>query len=173
MESLLIKIKRLMKQTPRMSQKGATAVELSIVCLLLILLIFGMIEFSLYLFNRHVITNAAREGARYGVVSRPERYHNDQIIQKVIDYSQQHLVTFGTDTLENDNYHVGIDEVDEDLTDGLEPDHRCLVFQYEFGGTTHRCDLVVRVNYTYHFLFLKAIGIDHLDIQSVATMKME
>jgi len=162
-----------MKQGPWMSQKGAAAVELAIVFFLLMLFIFGMIEFSLYLFNRHVITNAAREGARYGVVSRPDRYTNQEIRDVVINYAQQHLVTFGTDTLENDNDHVGIDEVDDDLTDGLEPDHRCLVFQYEFGGATHRCELEVRVNFTYNFLFLKAIGIDHLDIQSVATMKME
>ena len=160
-----------MKQTPRMSQKGATAVELSIVCLLLILLIFGMIEFSLYLFNRHVITNAAREGARYGVVSLPVRRTRTEIQTVVLNYSQRHLVTFGTDMLEADD--VKIQDVDEDLSDGLEFNHRCVVFEYEDGSGTHRCELRVEVDYDYHFLFLKTIGIDHLPIINVATMKME
>jgi hypothetical protein len=168
MEGLFIKIKRLMKHTPWMSQKGATAVELGIVCFLLILLIFGMIEFSLYLFNRHVITNAAREGARYGVVSRPDRRTNSQIQNVVLYYSQQNLVTFDTDTP-----NVSIDPVDNDLSDGLEAGYRCVVFKYDFGGSTHRCDLKVQVDYMYHFLFLKTIGIDTMPIHSVATMKME
>ena len=163
MESMSTKIKRLMKHTPWMSQKGATAVELAMVCFLLILLIFGMIEFSIYLFNRHVITNAAREGARFGVISRPVRYTNNQIRNVVLNYGQQHLVTFGTDTLETDN--VTIKPIDNDLSDGFDPyNFRCVVFQ---------CDLEVKVDYRYDFLFLKNIGIDHIDIQSVATMKME
>ena len=163
-----------MKQRPWTSQKGATAVELAIVLFLLILFIFGMIEFGLYMFNRHVITNAAREGARFGVVSRPSHYTNDEIRDVVINYAQQYLVTFGTDTLEKDENDIEIKPVDNDLSDGFNPaDSRCVEFQYELGGSTHRCELEVKVNYRYHFLFLKNIGIDHMDIQSVATMKME
>jgi hypothetical protein len=160
-----------MKHTPWMSQKGATAVELAMVFFLLILLIFGMIEFSLYLFNRHVITNAAREGARFGVVSRPVRYTNDEIKNVVLNYSQQHLVTFGPDILDAND--VKIKDVDNDLSDGLDPGCRCVVFEYEDGAGTHRCELEVEVDYDYHFLFLKTIGIDHLPIINVATMKME
>jgi len=171
MGRILIIIKRHIKNIPWMSQKGATAVELAIVCFLLILLIFGMIEFSIYLFNRHVITNAAREGARFGVISRPVRYTNEEIRDVVLNYSQQNLITFGTDPFDINN--VTIKPIDDDLSDGLDPGHRCEVFEYEFGGSVHRCDLEVQVDFKYHFLFLKNIGIDHLDMQSVATMKME
>ena len=163
-----------MKQRPWMSQKGAAAVELAIVFSLLILFIFGMIEFSLYLYNRHVITNAAREGARFGVVSRPGYYTNDEIRDEVIKYAKQYLVTFGADTLEKDDNDIEIKPVDDDLGNGFDPSSsRCVEFSYESGGSTHRCELEVKVNYRYHFLFLRNIGIDHMDIQSVATMKME
>ena len=79
------------------SQKGATTVEFAIVCPLLILLLFAMVEFGLYLFNRQVITNACREGARAGIVARADRVSNAEIEQIVHSYSDQHLVTFGTD----------------------------------------------------------------------------
>ena len=161
-----------MKHAPWMSQKGATAVEFAIVLPLLILLIFGMIEFGLYLFNRHVITNAAREGARAGIISRPVRLSNEEIETVVLNYSKQHLVTFGEDTLEIDD--VTIKPIDDDLGDGFDPaTNRCVVFEYELGGNVFRCDLEVRVDFTYNFLFLSTIGIDTLNIQSVALMKME
>jgi len=163
MASMSREKKRLMKHTPWMSQKGAFAVEFAIVLPLLILLIFGMIEFGLYLFNRHIITNAAREGARAGIISRPDRLKNGEIETVVLNYSQQHLVTFGMDTL--DTNHVTIKPIDDDISDGFVPEtDRCVVFG---------CDLEVKVDYTYDFLFLKTIGIDTIDIQSVATMKME
>ena len=154
-----------------MSQKGATAVEFAIVLPLLVLLIFAMIEFGLYLFNRQVITNAAREGARYGVVAREDRRTNDEIKSVVLNYCQQHLVTFGTDTLETDD--VTIKPIDNDLSDGLTSGYRCVEFDYESGGNRYRCDLEVQVDFDYHFLFLSTIGIDQIPIQSVATMKME
>jgi Flp pilus assembly protein TadG len=162
-----------MKQRPLTSQKGAAAVELAIVFSLLILFIFGMIEFSLYLFNQHVITNAAREGARYGVVSRPESYHNDQIIQKVIDYSQQHLVTFGaTDTLKVTILPEYVGDPDYFNQD----DSRCTNFEIvKSDGTKIRCELKVTVQYPYDFLFLKLppLNLDPEPIKSVAKMKME
>ena len=159
-----------MKHTPWMSQKGATAVELAIVLPLLILLIFGMIEFGLYLFNRHVITNGAREGARYGIVARPVRRINSEITQKVRDWSEQHLVTFGGANIPT----VTLKPIDNDTSDGFDPDtSRCVVFEYELGGNLFRCDLEVQVDFDYNFLFLKNIGIDPQPIQCVATMKME
>jgi hypothetical protein len=49
--------------------KGASAVEFAIVLPLFLMLIFGMIEFSLILYAKAVITNASREGARLGISS--------------------------------------------------------------------------------------------------------
>jgi len=52
-------------------QRGATIVEGALVLWLLLLLTFGIIEFG-RLFNvYHVMTNAAREGARFGAAPCP------------------------------------------------------------------------------------------------------
>jgi hypothetical protein len=129
-----------------------------------------MIEFSLYLFNRHVITNAAREGARYGVVSRPERYHNDQIIQKVFDYSQEHLVTFGESDADTLNVTI-LPEYVGDPDDFNPADSRCTDFEIvQSDGTKIRCELKVMVQYSYDFLFL---DLNPDPITSMAKMKME
>ena len=50
------------------NQRGAAAVEFAIVVIIFITLIFAIIEFGLLMFNKQIITNAAREGARYGIV---------------------------------------------------------------------------------------------------------
>ena len=61
-------LKELKKDVLLKNQKGTTVVEFAIILPLLLLLIFGIIEFGLFLFNRHVITNAVREAARAGIV---------------------------------------------------------------------------------------------------------
>ncbi len=81
------------------SEKGATAVEFAIVLPVLLLLILGIIEFSFLLFNKAVITNAAREGARAGIVQRIPRVTSSEIETKVKDYSFNHLITFGGPTI--------------------------------------------------------------------------
>ena len=43
-------------------QDGATVVEFALVLPLLVVFIFGIIEFSLLLYNKAMITNASREG---------------------------------------------------------------------------------------------------------------
>ena len=49
-------------------QQGASAVEFALVLPLLLLLTFGIIEFGILLYDKAVITNASREGARAGIV---------------------------------------------------------------------------------------------------------
>lgn len=149
------------RRTDRPGQRGAAAVEFAIIFPLLVLLLFAMIEFGLYLFNQQVITNACREGARAGIVARPERLANAEIEQVVRDYSQQHLVTFGADN------HLTVTLKDPVATAGdlLDPaTQRCASFS---------CELEVQASFTYSFLFLSTIGIDSRDILAVARMRME
>jgi hypothetical protein len=54
------------------NQKGTSIVEFAIILPLLIILIFGMVEFSSLFYNKAVITNASREGARAAIVFRPD-----------------------------------------------------------------------------------------------------
>ena len=76
-------------------QQGVAAVEFAIVLPLLIVLAFGIIEFSLLLYNQQVITNASREGARAGIVSQNPRVTVAAIQAVVLNYCSTYLITFG------------------------------------------------------------------------------
>ncbi len=76
-------------------RRGAALVEFAIVLPFLVLLLVGMMEFGLLLYNQHVITNASREGARYGIVARSPRRTLAEIQTVVNDYCGTNLVTFG------------------------------------------------------------------------------
>jgi Flp pilus assembly protein TadG len=47
---------------------GAAAVEFALVLPLFLVLLFGVVEFGLIMYAKGIITQASREGARYGVV---------------------------------------------------------------------------------------------------------
>ncbi|MPZ71426.1 MAG: pilus assembly protein [Actinobacteria bacterium] len=54
------------------SQRGAAAVEMAIVLPLLLLLVFGIVEFGL-IFNRWItVTHSAREGVRQLALGKPD-----------------------------------------------------------------------------------------------------
>ncbi|MDN3512649.1 MAG: pilus assembly protein [Candidatus Jettenia sp.] len=78
------------------NQKGVAAVEFAIILPVLIFLVFGIIEFSLLLYDKQVITNASREGARAGIVWKEDRVSADEIIAIVNNYCSNYLITFGT-----------------------------------------------------------------------------
>ena len=59
------------------SEHGASAVEFAIVLPLLLVLVFGIIEFSIFLYDKAVITNASREGARQGLVYNYRDFDGD------------------------------------------------------------------------------------------------
>jgi Flp pilus assembly protein TadG len=76
-------------------QTGAATVEFAVIAILLLTLIFGAIDYGLLLYNKQVITNAAREGARSGIVQRSpgNRVTVAEIQNTVLSYCQAHLVT--------------------------------------------------------------------------------
>jgi Flp pilus assembly protein TadG len=77
------------------SESGASLVEFAIVLPLLLLFLFGIIEFGFLLFNKAMLTNAAREGARAGIVFKmPERVPKTDIEDIVRNYCANHLITF-------------------------------------------------------------------------------
>ena len=81
------------------NQKGAALVEFAIVLPLLLVLVFGMIEFSIMFYDKSVITNASREGARAGIVySYPNRITEGEIEATVGNYVSNKLITFGATT---------------------------------------------------------------------------
>ncbi len=56
----------------RRDHRGAAAVEFALVMPLLLMLVFGIIDFGLMINEKTVLANAAREGARDGAISRKE-----------------------------------------------------------------------------------------------------
>ena len=78
------------------NQRGAALVEFAIVLPLLLVLVFGMIEFSIMFYDQAVITNASREGARTGIVyAFPDRISTGDITNTVGNYCNGRLITFG------------------------------------------------------------------------------
>ena len=49
-------------------QYGAAMVEFALILPLFLLILFGIINYSILLFDQAIITNAAREGARWGAI---------------------------------------------------------------------------------------------------------
>ena len=88
-------MRNLFKLKNHQSQKGAAAVEFAIVLPFLALLLFGIIEFSLLLYNQQVITNAAREGARAAVNPIPKIDDPQDIEDIVTAYVDGRMISFG------------------------------------------------------------------------------
>lgn len=117
-------------------QNGSTIVEFVLVALPFFLVIFGSIEISLLLFNQQVITNCAREGARYGIVARPSgpsyKVNKAEIVAESKKYAEDHVVSFkDKDFSVSANFQSNMDY--------------CKEFQDV---------LTVEVSYEYGFLFL-------------------
>jgi Flp pilus assembly protein TadG len=128
-------------------EEGAAAVEFAILLPLLMLILFGIIEFGLVLYNQEVITNASREGARYGIVIGSPRPSTGQIQDVVNTY------------LTNAGLDAGNASVSVAGAQGA-------------SGS----DLTVSVAYPYTFLVLPnfAAGLsDDLNLGATTVMKLE
>lgn len=139
------------------SNDGQALVEFAITLPLLVLMLAGMVEFGILFYNKQVLTNASREGARAGIVyllnSGGAKLPVD--IQKIArDYCAGRLVTFGAIALPT-------------------------VTPTSAAGLSYPSDLTVTVTYPYAFLMpsiLNMFGASFgptLDIAGVTAMKME
>jgi Flp pilus assembly protein TadG len=129
------------------NRRGGAAIEAALLLPLMVLLIFGMIEFSLLLYNRQVITNASREGARAGIVQAAPRVSDGEIGSVVGRYCSNRLVTFGSAT----GPSTSVARTGDD-----------------FGS-----DLTVRVTYDYDFLVLSSLGFGPIQLVAETVMKLE
>lgn len=133
----------------KQDEKGVSAVEFALLLPVLVLIIFGIIEFGLILYDQQVITNASREGAREGILfNSGNRPNVDQIKTVVSDYTGNFLVTFKSGT-------SVIPEV---------PTGAC---------TALGNDLTVKVSYPYSFLILDSFGFKGPNLTATTTMRCE
>jgi len=77
-------------------QRGSTVVEFALVLPVLLLLLFGIVDFGIVLYDKAVITNASREAARAGVVYATPQPTVTQIQTVATNYCQSNLITFGS-----------------------------------------------------------------------------
>jgi Flp pilus assembly protein TadG len=89
-----------MKMRKRLAanERGVVALEFVLVLPFLLMILFGIIDTSLLLCDKAVITNAAGEAARAGVVLRTQPLNQSQIQSVALAYTQSNLVTGGTAT---------------------------------------------------------------------------
>jgi Flp pilus assembly protein TadG len=140
-------------------QRGGALIEFAIVLPLLLLLVGGIVDFGILFYNKQVLTNASREGARAGIVYQLDSAGNKIIpdIEKIVsdycnDNGDQKLWTFGEYLLTTTTSNVAL---------------------------IYPADLTVTVSFKYTFLMSSLLNIfggnfgPNLDISAVTIMKME
>jgi len=135
-------------------QKGVAAVEFAIVLPLFIVLIFGIIEFGIIMYNKAILTNASREGARFGILFDTPVHTEAEIETRVEKYLKDGALLINLGGPKPDKDSISIDPI---------PDVRL------FGA-----DVRVKVNFFYDFLFLPIPFIPNpLDLSCVTIMRQE
>ena len=77
----------------RVRQTGAAAVEFALILPVLLAVLIGSVDVSLALYDKAVITNASREGARAGIVARNPKLRDDEIRLLVRGYTDGEFIT--------------------------------------------------------------------------------
>ncbi len=85
-------MRSLFKSRNQENQRGVAAVEFAIVLPLLLILFAGITEFGIAYYNKQVITNASREGARAGFSTDTP---NSDIQEAAYNYAKDRVITFG------------------------------------------------------------------------------
>ncbi|KVE31773.1 pilus assembly protein TadE [Burkholderia vietnamiensis] len=78
--------------------RGVVSLEFVLMLPFLLMVLIGIIDTSLLLCDKAVITNASREAARAGVVLRVPMLTSTQIANVALAYTQNSLITGGTAT---------------------------------------------------------------------------
>ena len=79
----------------RHGQSGTATVEFGLLLPVLLLIVSGIIEFGMALYDKAVITNASREGARAGIVLRVPAVSATEITTRVTTYTGNALLGLG------------------------------------------------------------------------------
>lgn len=82
------------KYFKKAGNQGGAMIEFALVLPVFLILVFGIIEFSIALYDKAVMTNASREAARAGVIFRTPALTNEQIISVAMNACANNLVSF-------------------------------------------------------------------------------
>jgi Flp pilus assembly protein TadG len=132
----------------RLDERGVVAAEFALLLPALLLILFGIIEFGMIMYGREVVTNAAREGARAGIVQGPPKRTEGEII----NIAQTYLTNTGVNSSK-------------------------VEFEVTGEGSVSPNNLIVQATYEYDFLFPyipMMVGIPNpLNIQTQVVMRHE
>lgn len=131
-------------------EMGAAAIEFALVLPILVLLVCGIIEFGLLFYNKQIITNASREGARAGIV---DQVSDAQIRTIVTNYLKESLPN-GPSKIISLTGRVTIDSGNVTV---------------ERPGN----DLAVAVGFNYPLLLGGIVGIQTVAVSAQTIMRME
>ena len=139
-------------RTARRRRDGQSLVEFAVVLPIFLLILAGILDFGLGLYSQMTVINAAREGARLGVVEPGNVSDIDDRVQAMTGGLDQSQLT-----------HDGVvpAAVRLDLR-GVAPSP-----EWQSGDA-----VVVKVVYNYRMLWPLALG-NHLDLSSTVQMRIE
>jgi Flp pilus assembly protein TadG len=135
----------------RIGEKGVAAVEFALLLIPLILFLFGAIEFGLLMYDKQVLTNASREGARAGIVFAMPRVTPAAIQAVVTSYASTYMIGFPASAVTMDS-PTGYD-----------------------ANAAFGTDLTITVHCTYNFLLLGNFipGISPITLTATTVMRYE
>ena len=142
-------------------QRGGALIEFAIVLPILLLLVGGLVDFGMLYYNKQVLTNASREGARAGIVYELDAANNKII---VTESNIQNIVQTYCDNKRLWSFGGGY------LVTTTAPGVDSLVYPN---------DLTVTATFTYTFILSSLLNIfggdfgPTLDISAVTVMRME
>ena len=136
---MLISIVKIVKLRNR--RRGAAAVELAAILPFLVVLVFGMIEFGVMFYDKAVITNASREGARAGITG----IGVTEIKQIVSSYCNVNIINLGGSNNLDPN-KIFVTPVGSDLVVRIEYNYDLLFASiFGFPQTTISAETVMRM----------------------------
>jgi Flp pilus assembly protein TadG len=81
---------RMSEKVCRKGERGATVAEFAVIAGFFFMMIFGIIEFGRLLYTHNALTDAARRGARYGVI-HPQ---NAKCVQNAVIYGETNMTAY-------------------------------------------------------------------------------
>ncbi|MBW2664253.1 MAG: pilus assembly protein [Deltaproteobacteria bacterium] len=151
-----MKISKLLK-----NQDGASAVEFAIVLPLFLVLTFGIIEFGVIMYNKAIITNASREGARFAILF-------DSVVHDDVDIANKVKAHLKFDPIDNSSILINLG--------GASAPPTILVSPTPVSNRPRRTPISVTVKYPYDFMvvpnFLPGLP-QTLTLSAITSMRME
>jgi Flp pilus assembly protein TadG len=147
------------KRTCESRQRGQALVEMALVVPIFLIIVMSIVDFGWALRDYITITNAAREGARLGVLGCANTTQETAIKQRVVDYSGSLLTATSQVQVDANPSTTGVDACSATSPGSTNP-------------------LKIKASYTYNFItplgsFVSSLSGKTLTLSSSTTMRVE